>query len=321
MTDYLQKLPQPFMVLAPMDDVTDTVFRRIVADCAPPDLYVTEFVNVDGLQSPGRPALLKKLQFTERERPLVAQLWGKQPENYYKTVQELVEMGFDGVDINMGCPVKTVIKNGACAALINNHQLAGGIIDACKAGLAGRLPLSVKTRPGFHEVSMEWIEFLLSKQLDMLTIHARTAKQLSAVAANWELIGRVRQTRDKLAPDTLLVGNGDVRDRSHGLELVQRYGVDGVMIGRGIFHDPFAFASPLAGPSPWVQYTRRQKIDLYTRHVQLFIDTWGEHRRPIHILNKFCKIYIQGFDGARELREELMSCTGGEELLTKLDKS
>src|SRR5579871_6688366 len=163
---FLESLPKPFFVLAPMDDVTDSVFRQIVADCAPPDFYVTEFVNVDGLQSPGRPKLIKKLQFTKKEKPIIAQLWGLKPENFYKTTKEVVEMGFDGVDINMGCPVKTVIKNGACAALINNRELAGEIIDAVKQGAGSALPVSVKTRVGFTTVDMSWIELLLTKKLN-----------------------------------------------------------------------------------------------------------------------------------------------------------
>ncbi len=314
--NYLHKLPKPFMVLAPMDDVTDTVFRQIIAGCAAPDLYFTEFVNVDGLQSPGRLALLKKLQFTEVERPLIAQLWGKRPENYLKTVRELVDMGFDGIDINMGCPVKTVIKNGACAALINNWTLTGEIIGACRDGLAGRLPLSVKTRLGFNDINMGWVEFLLSQDLDMLTIHGRTAKQQSAAPANWQTIGEIRKLRDARGKDTLIVGNGDVRDRAQGLALAERWGVDGSMIGRGIFHDPFAFAEQ----SLWLTRTKEQKIELYRRHVQLFLQTWGETKRPIHTLNKFCKIYIQGFDGARELREELMNSTSINQIMTVLDR-
>src|ERR1041385_6389383 len=146
---FLDDLPRPFLALAPMDDVTDTVFRQIVADCAPPDLYFTEFVNVDGLQSPGRPKIIKKLQFTVKEKPIIAQLWGINPENFYKTTKDVIEMGFDGVDLNMGCPVKTVIKNGACAALINNRSLANEIIDATKDAAGDALPVSVKTRVGF----------------------------------------------------------------------------------------------------------------------------------------------------------------------------
>src|SRR5258708_31076508 len=153
---FLDNLPKPFLVLAPMDDVTDTVFRQIIADLASPDLYFTEFVNVDGLQSPGRPKLIKKLQFTPKEKPIFAQLWGLRPENFYKTAKEVREMGFDGVDINMGCPVKTVIKNGACAALINNRQLAGEIIDAVREAAGKNFPVSVKTRVGFSTTDITW---------------------------------------------------------------------------------------------------------------------------------------------------------------------
>jgi tRNA-dihydrouridine synthase len=157
-------------VLAPMDDVTDTVFRQIVADCAKPDLFFTEFVNVDGLQSPGREKLLHKVKFSDREKPIIAQLWGLKPENFYKTTKELIDMGFDGVDLNMGCPVKTVIKNGACAALINNRELAGEIIQATREAAGQDFPVSVKTRVGFTTVDMGWIEFLLStKILNMLS--------------------------------------------------------------------------------------------------------------------------------------------------------
>jgi tRNA-dihydrouridine synthase len=235
-------LPKPFFVLAPMDDVTDTVFRRVVAECARPDLFFTEFVNVDGLQSPGRPNLLKKIAFTPSEQPLVAQVWGKDPENYYKTAQELAEMGFAGIDINMGCPAKTEVKNGCCAALINNRPLALEIIKATQEGAAGRIPVSVKTRLGFNEVDLSWHELLLQQKLDMLTLHGRTRKEMSAVPAHWDLIGEVRKLRDQIALETLFVGNGDVRDRQHAEELAREYGLDGVMIGRGVFKDPFAFA-------------------------------------------------------------------------------
>ena len=186
---YLDSLPAPFFVLAPMDDVTDTVFRQIVADCAPPDLYLTEFVNVDGLQSPGRQRLLHKLRLSDKEHPIIAQLWGLKPDNFYKTTKEVIEMGYDGVDLNMGCPVKTVIKNGACAALINNRELAGEIITATRAGAEEDFPVSVKTRIGFTTVDLSWFEFLLEKKLNLLSIHARTAKQKSAVSADWDLIG------------------------------------------------------------------------------------------------------------------------------------
>lgn len=309
-----QDLPKPFLVLAPMDDVTDTVFRRVVAECAAPDLFFTEFVNVDGLQSPGRPNLLKKIAFTPAERPLVAQVWGKNPENYYKTAQELVEMGFAGIDINMGCPAKTEVKNGCCAALICNRPLALDIIKATQEGAAGRVPVSVKTRLGFNEVDLSWHELLLRQNLDMLTLHGRTRKEMSAVPARWDLIGEVRKMRDQIAPQTLFVGNGDVRDRQHAEELAKEYGLDGVMIGRGIFKDPFAFAAA----SPWTNYSRQERLDMYAKHVSLFADTWKPGERNIATLNKFCKIYVNGFDGAKELREELMAAKSADELLTIL---
>lgn len=298
-----------------MDDVTDTVFRRIVADCAPADLYFTEFVNVDGLQSPGRHKLMKKLQSTDKEKPLIAQIWGKTPDNFRKTADELVAMGFAGIDLNMGCPEKTVVKNGCCSALINDRDLAAEIIKATQDGAAGRVPVSVKTRVGFSEVDLTWLEFLLGQNLDMLTIHGRTRKEMSEVPANWDLIGQIRETRDKLAPNTLIVGNGDVENRQQAEELAEKYGLDGIMIGRGIFHDPFAFAKD----SPWPTYTKEQRVELYAKQVKLFAETWQNRERNIKTLNRFCKVYINGFDGAKELREQLMAASTTQELLDKLD--
>jgi len=317
MTSY--SLPKPFFVLAPMDDVTDTVFRQIVAGCSPPDLFFTEFANVDGLQSPGRAKLMKKLQHATTDKPLVAQLWGKRPENFYKTAQEIAEgtLGtFVGVDLNMGCPAKSEVQNGTCSALIKpeNRQLASDIIEATREGLAGRLPLSVKTRLGFSAVDLSWFEFLLGKELDMITVHARTRKEMSKVPAHWEYFGIISELRNKLAPDTLLVGNGDILTKEQGRELAKQYGIDGIMIGRGVFHDPFVFADS----SPWENYTREQKIDLYTKHVKLFAATWQEGDRPVYTLNKFCKIYINGFDGAKELREQLMAAESPAHLLDML---
>jgi tRNA-dihydrouridine synthase len=314
---FLDRLTKPFFVLAPMDDVTDTVFRQIVADLAPPDLYVTEFVNVDGLQSPGREKLLKKLQFTGKERPIVAQLWGVKPENFYKTVKEAKRMGFDGVDLNFGCPVKNVVKAGACAALINNRELADAIINASREALGEQFPLSVKTRVGFNTTDMSWIEFLLSKKLDLLSIHGRTAKQLSKVPPDWDLIGQAREMRDVLCPTTLIVGNGDVMSRQQGLELVEKYQLDGIMVGRGIFEDPFLFAKK----SPWGSYGREQRLDLYRKHIELFAKTWKNGERRIETLNKFCKVYISGSPGAKELREQLMSQTSTNALLEVLDSA
>lgn len=316
-TTILAEMPKPFFVLAPMDDVTDSVFRQIVGGCAPPDLYFTEFVNVDGLQSPGRKSLLKKLQFTDKERPLIAQIWGKNPENYYKTAKELVEMGFDGIDINMGCPAKPVVKTGCCSALINNRELASQIIRATQEGAASKIPVSVKTRLGYNDIDLSWHEFLLNHNLNMLTIHGRTKKQMSAVPADWDKIGQIREMRDKIASETLIVGNGDVDSRNQGEELAKKHKLDGVMVGRGIFHDPYLFAKE----SPWAQKDKQERIALFQKHVTLFAKTWPGGERQLPGLNKFCKIYINGFDGAKELREQLMNARSTSELLGILDSN
>jgi tRNA-dihydrouridine synthase len=297
-----------------MDDVTDTVFRQIVAGLAPPDLYFTEFVNVDGLQSQGRDRVMKKLQHTAKERPLIAQLWGKNPDNFYQTAQELLDMGFDSIDLNMGCPVKAVFMHGTCSALIANRELAHDIIQATQDGAAGKLPVSVKTRLGLNEIDLTWHEFLLEHKLDMLTIHGRTRREMSDVPAHWDAIGEITKLRDKIAPDTLMVGNGDVESRHQGLELAALYGLDGIMIGRGVFHDPYVFSPE----SPWATISPNQRLELYEKHIRLFAETWENAGRRIHSLNKFCKIYVNGFEGAKELRERLMAANSALELLQLL---
>jgi tRNA-dihydrouridine synthase len=314
---FLDKLPKPFFVLAPMDDVTDTVFRQIVADCAKPDLFFTEFVNVDGLQSPGREHLLPKLKLAAKEKPVIAQLWGLKPENFYKTTKDVIKMGFDGADLNMGCPVKTVIKNGACAALMNNRGLAGEIIDATKQAAGNALPVSVKTRVGFTTPDMSWLEFLLTKKLNMLSIHARTAKQMSKVPPNYDLLGLAVELRNSLSPSTLMVGNGDVLSRQQGHELAEKYGLDGIMIGRGVFHDPFLFAEQ----SQWERWGKEQRLGLFARHIRLYMDTYQNNERRFETLRKFCKVYINGFEGASELRAEFMGTHTPKEALGLLQKS
>lgn len=326
--NYTEDLPKPFFILAPMDDVTDTVFRQVVDACAPADLYFTEFVNVDGLQSPGRHKLLKKLKFAASETTVIAQLWGKNPDNFRKTAEQIADgtfareldlpegCNFVGVDLNMGCPAKSEVQNNTCSALIKqeNRQLAEDIISATREGLAGRMPLSVKTRVGFNEVDMTWFEFLLNQKLNMLTVHGRTRKQMSKVPADWSLIGQVAEMRTALKLSTLIVGNGDVMSKQEGLHLAKEYDLDGIMIGRGVFQDPLIFAEA----SLWESKTREERIALFARHVELYKNTWQHGERPVHTLNKFCKIYINGFDGAKEARERLMQCESADELLTTL---
>ena len=296
----LRNSKKPFFVLAPMDDVTDTAFRRLIAETAPPDLYFTEFASVDGLQSPGRSNVMQKLKFTATEQPLIAQLWGLKPENYLKSAQEIATMGFAGIDINMGCPTPVVTRKGACSALINNRELAAEIIAATKEG-AGELPVSVKTRIGFKtKVTEDWCGFLLEQDIDALTVHGRTAKEMSRVPNNWDEIGKVATLVRATNSDTVIVGNGDVLTLEHGSELAKQHELDGIMIGRGIFKNPFVFTQNEDAGS------EIQRIKMFDRHIDLFIESWGEQKNP-STLKKFAKMYIQGFEGASAIRAEIMS--------------
>ncbi len=293
---------QPFLVLAPMDDVTDTAFRRLIAETAPPDLYFTEFASVDGLQSPGRSNVMRKLTFTESEQPLIAQVWGLKPENYLQTAQEIASMGFAGIDINMGCPTPVVTRKGACSALINNPELAGEIIAATKQG-AGELPVSVKTRIGFKTaVTEDWCGFLLEQGIDALTVHGRTAKEMSKVPNHWDEIGRVSRLRKSMVKSTVIIGNGDVMNHSQAEMLAAEHELDGIMIGRGIFKNPFIFSTTQP------DNTRDIRIELFRRHIDLFAESWGEEKNPA-TLKKFAKMYIQEFEGASEVRAEIMAQT------------
>ena len=287
------------LLLAPMYDVTDTAFRQVVASCAPPDMFFTEFVNVDGLQSLGRQRLLHFLKKELSPVPVVAQIWGKHPSNYYSTAKDIVAAGFDGIDINFGCPDKTVVKNGCCTAMIQpqHRPLVAKIIQATKDG-AGGLPVSVKTRLGFDQPDFSWHRFLLQQDISMLTIHGRTKQQMSKVPACWQSIAQVRQIRDELKSTSKIIGNGDVVDRQDALAKQKRYQLDGVMIGRSIFHDPYLFADS----SPWQQLEPRAKIELYLKHLRLYQTNYKAGERRFDPLKKFIKVYLTGFEGASQLR-------------------
>lgn len=317
MQNFWKNLKKPFFVLAPMDDVTDVVFRELVSEVAPPDVFFTEFTNVEGLQSKGREALLPRFKFTENQRPIVAQIWGKRAENYLKIAKELKEMGFDAIDINMGCPERTVIKNGCCSALIENRELAKEIIEATIAG-SGGLPVSVKTRTGVSKVvTEEWIKFLLGFNLSAITLHARTAKQMSQGSADWEQIKLAVELRDQSGKDVKIIGNGDVLSREDGLRKIKETGCDGIMIGRGIFKNIWIFEpchSELVSESKkempkQVRHDIQERIRILLRHLDLYEKEWGANKfgnKKFDILKKFFKIYISDFEGAAELRSQLM---------------
>jgi nifR3 family TIM-barrel protein len=311
--NFWSKLKKPFLALAPMEDVTDFVFREILAEIAPPNVFFTEFTNADGLVSAGQKAVIKRLKYSERQRPIVAQLWGNNPEAMKEATRLVEKLGFDGIDINMGCPDKAVVKIGAGSALIENPELARKLIEATKLG-APSLPISVKTRIGFNIISTEpWIKFLLEQELACITIHGRTKKQMSKVPTNWDEVGKAVKIRDDMGAKTLIVGNGDVISQEDALEKVKKYGVDGVMIGRGIFANPWIFTD-----SEKKVHSVEENLDLLLKHTELFVNTWGDEK-PFHIMKKFFKVYVKGFDGANELRQKLMECENLEEVRTEID--
>lgn len=311
-----KNLPKPFFALAPMEGATDTVFRRIVAECGRPDVSFTEFTNCEGLLSKGSEKVGKRLKFTKDERPLIAQIWGTNPDSFFEVAKKLVEMGFDGIDINMGCPERTVVRHGACSGLIANHTLAKEIIESTRKG-AGSLPVSVKTRIGLKTIQTEeWLGFLLQQDLDAITIHFRTQKEMSNFPAHWEEAEKIVKLRDKLSPSTVLIGNGDVLSKQQSMELAEKYNLDGIMIGRGVFHDPFIFDESI----DYATLSKEKKIQLLKRHLDLFEQTWGkDDPKSYPPLKRFFKIYVQGFAGASELREKIMMTNSIDEVRRVLE--
>nr|WP_279594366.1 tRNA-dihydrouridine synthase [Enterococcus durans] len=296
-----------------MEDVTDVVFRHVVKEAGAPDVFFTEFTNSDSFCHPdGKESVRGRLTFTEDEQPMVAHIWGDKPEFFKEMSIQLAEMGFKGIDLNMGCPVPNVAERGKGSGLILRPEVAAELIQAAKAG---GLPVSVKTRIGFTQQSEldDWISHLLKQDIANLSIHLRTRKEMSKVAAHWELIPRVVELRDALAPQTLITINGDIQDRQMGLELAEKYGVDGIMIGRGIFKNPFAFEKEAREHSPEELIALlRLQLDLQDQYAQII-------PRSITGLHRFFKIYVKGFPGANDLRVQLMNTKTTDEVRTILD--
>lgn len=306
MKNIWEDLPRPFFILAPMEAVTDVVFRHVVGKAATPDLFFTEFTNATGWVHAGDKAIRGRLIKTDDEHPIIAQIWGGEAGDMEQLAMHCRDLGYDGIDINMGCPAKSAVKSGG-SALIRNPELAAEAIAAAKT--AG-LPVSVKTRLGYTHVDewRDWLTHLLKQDIVNLTIHLRTKKEMSKVAAHHELIPEVVALRNEIAPQTLLTINGDIRDRAHGEELVRQYGVDGVMIGRGVFHNPFAFEhAPTTHSKEELLSLLRLQLDLY--------DTWQPQLgRPFETLKRFFKIYVRDFPGASELRDQLMQTKSTDEV-------
>ena len=301
MINFWNELPKPFYILAPMEAVTDVVFRHVIAAAAMPDVFFTEFVNASSFCSEkGIHSTKGRLVFTSDEQPIVAQIWGNKPDEFSKMSKALAKMGFAGIDINMGCPDKSVIKTGSGSALIRTPEIATELIKAAKIG---GLPVSVKTRLGDVDVNKwhDWIGHLLRQDVVNLTVHLRTRSEMSKVGAHYELIPEIIKLRDEIAPKTLITINGDIRDRQHGKELVKQYGVDGIMIGRGVFSNPFAFEEVKK------EHTREELIGLLNLQLDLHDKYSSElELRKFDPLKRFFKIYIKDFPGASELRDKLM---------------
>ncbi len=307
--NFWKHLNKNFTILAPMDDVTDVVFRSIVNKTARPDVFFTEFTNCEAICSDGRESQIRRLMLNENERPVVAQIWGIKPENFYKTAQLVKELKFDGVDINMGCPQRNVIKSGSGSALINQTELVTEIIKAVKEGVNSKIPVSVKTRIGLKKIDTEnWLGFLLKQDLAAITVHGRTAKEMSQVPTHWDEIAKVVELRNKMGVDTLIIGNGDVASYEEAVAKCNEFGVDGVMIGRGIFNDLWVFDKN----SP-KEHSVEVKLNLLLDHINLYQKTWGDSKKT-NILKKFFKIYVNGFDGAKDLRVKLMATDDFEEI-------
>lgn len=316
MKNFWQDLPKPFFVMAPMEAVTDVVFRHVVEAAGGPDVYFSEFTNTASYFSEkGRPSTRGRLAFTEDEHPMVAQIWGTNPEHYEFMARDLAEQGFAGIDINMGCPAKDVVKTGGGSGHIRDPERAAEIIAATKKS---GLPVSVKTRLG--DLSTDeytaWLSHLLRQDIVNLTIHLRTRKEMSKVSAHFELIHDIKKLRDKIAPQTLLTINGDIRDREHGIEMVKEYGIDGIMIGRGVFMDPYAFAKEKR------EHSREELLGLLTIQLDLF-DKYNLELEPRKFdpLKRFFKIYVRNFDGASELRDKLMHTKSTDEVRELISKT
>ncbi len=358
---------EPIFALAPMADVTDPAFRRIIAKYGKPDILWTEFVSADGLMLGGREKLLKDLLYTEAERPIVAQLFGSNIETMRASAKLCTELGFDGIDINMGCPDRSIEKQGAGAATMKNPKLAVEIIRAAKEGIMDavaeaqskinenqnknknpirEIPLSVKTRIGYNKNEIEtWLPVLLAENLSAITVHLRTRKEMSKVPARWDHMREITTLRDKISPETLIIGNGDVRDVAHGRELVQKYGADGVMIGRAIFGNPWLFSPSQLTLEPrskshkksnsifrtvlsytkeiygkikqkfgyknryWLEnkneIEKSEKLRVLIEHSKLFEELLGEVKN-FAVMKKHFKAYVNGWPGSKDLRMALM---------------
>lgn len=301
MDSFWIKLKKPIMVQAPMANVTDPAFRRIIAKYGKPDVLWTEFVSADGLAlapEEGRKKLLKDLEYSETERPIVAQFFTSNPEHMKKAAELAHKLGFDGIDINMGCPDKTIEKQGAGACLLKDVEKAKALIRAAKSG-SGGLPVSVKIRIGYNKPNLDiFLPEILRESPAVVTVHARTRKEMSKVPANWEYVRRAVELRDGSGEGTLIFGNGDVLDLDDASKKCKEYGCDGVMLGRAIFGNPWLYKE---GYMP----TLEERLNVLIEHSKLFEELLGGYK-SFAVMKKHFKSYVSDFGGAVDLRTSLM---------------
>lgn len=322
---FWNNLQKPFFVLAPMADVTDAPFRRMIAKYSAhtrgdgtfggPDVMWTEFVSADGLMRAtpeGKEKLMKDLIYAEEERPIVAQLFTSNPEHMEQAAALCRELGFDGIDINMGCPDRSIERQGCGSAMIKNPESAKAVIEAAKKG-AGDLPVSVKTRLGYNQDQLEeWLPFLLACEPAAITVHARTRKEMSKVPARWERVARAVEIRNEQKVDTLILGNGDALSLEDARAKAEATGADGVMLGRAIFGNPWLFHPE----KDLANVTLQERFSVMLEHTRLFEELLPH--KNFAIMKKHYKAYVNGFDGAKELRNELMECANSEEMAQKI---
>ncbi len=305
---FWDKLNKPIFALAPLYDVTDEAFRRIIAKYGKPDVFFTEFVSTDGLMSAGREKLINHLWFDDSEHAIVAQIFGTKPEKFEGTAALAKELGFDGIDINMGCPDKAIIKTGSCAGLFHTPELAKEIILAAKKGAPG-LPVSCKIRIGDTKVDWQnWISKLLEAESAAISIHLRTRKEMSKVPAHWELMPEiVKFIHENTTPETrpVIIGNGDVMSMDEAREKVAGTGCDGVMLGRAIFGNPWLFSEK--------EPDRDERLRVLIEHTKLY-EKLFKGIKHFDIMKRHFKAYVSGFDGAAELRASLYDCKSAEEV-------
>ena len=337
---FWEELPRPFFALAPMADVTDVAFRTLVAEQSRhgqpgggPEVFWTEFVSTDGLLSAGREQLLRDLEYDASERPIVAQIFGSTSENIKRIANECEELGFDGIDINAGCPDRSICKQGAGCGLIEFPELAGELIEACRQG-APNTPISIKTRLGRTKDEKEtWVRALLLAKPAALTVHVRTRKDMSKTCPEWGRLKTIVAMRDTLSPETLILANGGIRTKKAGREIAAFTGCDGIMMGKAIFGNPWLFDDQ----RPLDTITIRDRLMILLEHTRRFMREigdqgpntqkptlrFGQHTytlqknlraKNIALMKKHYKGYVHGFPGAKELRQQLMGTISYAEL-------